>query len=279
MSASKTWFITGTSTGFGRILTEKLLERGDRVAATLREPARLDALRERHGERLWVQALDVTDANRIGPVVDAAFEAFGRIDVLVNNAGYAAFGAADELSDAQIRRQLDTNVLGSIRVTRAALPHLRAQGGGRILQVSSMGGQIALPGLCAYHASKWAIEGFFEAVVQDVASFGIEVTLVEPAGAHTNFIHGLDNATPLEVYEDTIVGTRRRALGSPSTYRLPLSPEKAVDAMIASVEQSPAPRRLVLGGGAYRLIHEALTARLAELEAQKEIAFAADDAQ
>ncbi|AJK50574.1 SDR family oxidoreductase [Burkholderia plantarii] len=273
----KTWFITGTSTGFGRILTEKLLARGDRVAATLRRPALLDALRERYGQRLWVETLDVTDTERVAPVVEAAFDAFGRIDVLVNNAGYAAFGAADELSDAQLRRQLDTNVLGSIHVARAALPRLRAQGGGRILQVSSMGGQIALPGLCAYHASKWAIEGFLEAVAQDVASFGIEVTLVEPAGAHTRFIHGLDHAQPLDVYADTIVGERRRALASPSTYRLPLSPEKAVDAMIASVDVSPAPRRLVLGGGAYQLIHAALGARLAELEAQREIAFGADD--
>ncbi len=271
----KTWFITGTSTGFGRILTEKLLENGDRVAATLRNPEQLDGLRERYGDRLWVSALDVTNSRQIDQVIDAAFNALGRIDVVVNNAGYAAFGAVDELSEEQIRRQLDTNVVGSILVTRAVIPRLRAQGGGRILQLSSMGGQIALPGLCLYHASKWAIEGFFESVIQDIASFNIEATLVEPAGAHTNFISSFDNAEPLDVYADTIIGERRRALASPN-YKLPLSPEKAVDAMIASVDVSPAPKRLALGSGAYNLMHKGLSDRLALLESQHDIAFAAD---
>jgi NAD(P)-dependent dehydrogenase (short-subunit alcohol dehydrogenase family) len=272
----RTWFITGTSSGFGRIMTEKLLERGDRVAATLRKPEQLRDLRERFGDRLRVAKLDVTDSNEVTKVVDAAFAEFERIDVVVNNAGYAAFGAVDELSEQQIRRQLDTNVVGSILVTRAAIPHLRAQGGGRILQISSMGGQIALPGLCLYHASKWAIEGFFEALVADVASFNIEATLVEPAGAHTNFIGSIDNAEPLAVYADTIVGERRRALASPKDYKLPLSPQKAVDAMIESVETSPAPKRLALGSGAYNLMHKGLSERLTSLEAQKDIAFAAD---
>lgn len=271
----RTWLITGTSTGFGRIMTEKLLAKGDRVAATLRKPELLEELRKQYGNRLWLSKLDVTDSKEVRRVVDAAFEAFGRIDVVVNNAGYAAFGAADELSEEQIRRQLDTNVVGSILVTRAVIPHLRAQGGGRILQMSSMGGQIALPGLCLYHASKWAVEGFFESVIQDIAAFKIEATLVEPAGAHTNFIGSIDNAEPLEVYAETIVGERRRALASPN-YKLPLSPEKAVDAMIASVDVSPAPKRLTVGSGAYNLMHKALTERLALLESQREIAFGAD---
>ena len=253
----RTWFITGTSTGFGRIMTEKLLAKGDRVAATLRKPELLAELHEQYGDNLWIEKLDVTDSKEVSKVVDAAF------------------GAPDELSEEQIRRQLDTNVVGSILVTRAVIPHLRAQGGGRILQMSSMGGQIALPGLCLYHASKWAVEGFFESVIQDVAAFKIEATLVEPAGAHTNFIGSIDNADPLEVYSDTIVGERRRALASPN-YKLPLSPEKAVDAMIASVDVSPAPKRLTVGSGAYNLMHKALTERLALLESQKDIAFGAD---
>lgn len=122
-----------------------------------------------------------------GRVVDDAFGQMGRIDVVVNNAGYGLFGAAEELSEEEIRLQLDTNVIGSISVTRAASPHLRVQGGGRILQMSSMGGQIALPGLSLNHASKWAIEGFFEAVIHEVADFNIKITLIEPSGARTEF--------------------------------------------------------------------------------------------
>lgn len=159
-----TWFITGTSSGFGRILSERLLARGDRVAATLRKPEALDDLKARYGEHLWVAPLDVTDTAAIRNVVDQAFSDLGRIDVIVNNAGYALFGAAEEVTDEQIRRQLETNLVGSIQVVRAALPHLRAQGGGRILQMSSEGGQISYPNFSLYHASKWGVEGFIEAV-------------------------------------------------------------------------------------------------------------------
>jgi NAD(P)-dependent dehydrogenase (short-subunit alcohol dehydrogenase family) len=272
----KTWFITGTSTGFGRILTENLLARGDRVAATLRKPELLDKLKEKYGDCLWVAALDVTDSEAIRTVIGRAFSALGRIDVTVNNAGYALFGAVEELTDAQIRHQLDTNVIGSIQVTRAAIPYLRGQGGGRILQVSSMGGQIGLPGLSMYHASKWAIEGFFESVIQDVISFGIEITLVQPAGARTNFVStSLVSGDALDVYADTIVGARRRAYAS-GDYNPTLDPAKAVDAMIRSADSSPAPKRLTLGAGAYKLVHAALTERLAALEAQQDIAFEAE---
>ena len=134
---TRNWFITDTSSGFGRALTENLLARGDRVAATVRKVSALEDLKARYGEQLWVAALDVTDTDSVRSVVDQAFAETGRIDVIVNNAGYGLFGAAEEVSDDQIRHQIDTNVIGSIQVIRAALPHLRAQGGGRILQVSS----------------------------------------------------------------------------------------------------------------------------------------------
>jgi NAD(P)-dependent dehydrogenase (short-subunit alcohol dehydrogenase family) len=272
----KTWFITGTSSGFGRIMTENLLARGDRVAATLRKPEALADLERQYGDRLWIETLDVTDTAAVRRVIDKAFADLGRIDVVVNNAGYAVFGAAEELTDDQIRHQIDTNVIGSIQVTRAALPHLRAQGGGRILQLSSMGGQISLPALSLYHTTKWAIEGFFESVVQEVASFGIEATLVEPAGANTNFGHGsMVNAQPMDAYEETPVGVWRKARAEGS-YNPTLDPEKAVQAMIDSVDLHPAPRRLLVGRQAYDLVHQALAERLAALEAQKDIAFAAD---
>jgi len=273
---TKTWFITGTSSGFGRILTEKLLVRGDRVAATLRKPEALADLKRQYGDRLWIETLDVTDTAGVRRVVDKAFADLAHIDIVVNNAGYAVFGAAEELTDAQIRHQIDTNVIGSIQVTRAALPHLRAQGSGRILQLSSMGGQLSFPALSLYHATKWAIEGFFESVIQEVAPFGIEVTLVEPAGADTNFGHGsMINAQPMDVYEETPVGAWRKARVS-GGYNPTLDPEKAVQAMIDSVDVQPAPRRLLVGSQAYDLVHQALTERLATLEAQKDIAFAAD---
>lgn len=271
----KTWFITGTSAGFGRLLTEKLLLRGDRVAATLRKPETLDDLKAHHGDRLWVAALDVTDTAAVRRVVDRAFGELGRIDVVVNNAGYALFGAGEEADDDQIRQQIDTNLIGSIQVIRAALPHLRTQGGGRILQVSSEGGQIAYPNFSYYHTTKWAIEGFVEAVAQEVAPFHIEFTLVEPGPAKTNFGGGLVHAAPLAVYEDTPAGDMRRALTNGS-FAVKGDPDKMVQAMLDSVDHTPAPRRLTLGRDAYAKIRAVLVDRLAVLDAQKDIAFSTE---
>ena len=272
---SKTWFITGTSSGLGRGLTEALLARGDRVAATLRHPAALDALKARHGERLWTATLDVSDAAAVRSVVDRAFGALGRIDVVVSNAGYALFGAGEEVSDDQIRHQIDTNLIGSIQVIRAALPHLRAQGGGRILQLSSEGGQIAYPNFGLYHATKWGIEGFVEAVAQEVAPFGIEFTLVEPGPTRTNFNAGLVSPPPMAVYDDTPAGEVRRAVAGGS-FPLLGDAGKVVGAMIAAVDIRPAARRLTLGSQAYAGIHAALSDRLAALDAQKAVALSTD---
>ena len=210
----KTWFITGTSSGFGRILTEKLLARGDRVAATLRKANALDDLKSRYGDRLWIAPLDVTDLDAVREVVDRAFAELGRVDVVVNNAAYALFCAGEEASDEQIRQQISTNLLGSMGVIRAALPHLRAQGGGRILQISSEGGQIAYPNFSFYHATKWGIEGWVEAVALEVAPFNIEFTIVEPGPAKTNFGGGLVSAEPMAEYENTPAGEVRRAVTS-----------------------------------------------------------------
>jgi NAD(P)-dependent dehydrogenase (short-subunit alcohol dehydrogenase family) len=185
--SQRTWFITGISGGFGRHMTEQLLECGDRVAGTARKLEAVDDLKMRYGDQLWLASLDLTDTPAIHRVVNAAFAGFGRIDVIVNSAGYGLLGAVEELSDEQIIHQINTNLIGSIQVVRAALPHLRAQCGGRILQLSSMGGQTAFPGLSLYHTTKWAIEGFFESTAQDIAPFNIQTTLVEPGGARTGF--------------------------------------------------------------------------------------------
>ena len=272
---SKTWFITGTSSGFGRAMTEQLLARGDRVAATLRK---LDALRDlqaQAGDRLWTAALDVTDAAAVRQVVDAAFEALGRIDVIVNNAGYGLLGAAEEVSDEQIRHQIDTNVIGSIQVIRAALPHLRAQGGGRVLRVSSEGGQIAYPHFSLYHTSKWAIEGFVEAVAQETAPLGIEFTIVEPGAVKTDFASNIVSAPPMAAYEDTPSGAMRRMVAA-GEFVAPGDPAKIAKAMIDSVDRRPAPRRLALGSDAYAHVRAALIDRLAALEAQQGIALSTD---
>jgi NAD(P)-dependent dehydrogenase (short-subunit alcohol dehydrogenase family) len=273
---SKTWMITGVSSGFGRLMTEQLLARGDRVAGTVRKADVMDDLRARYGDRLWLAELDMTDLPAIRPTVDRAFAELGPIDVVVSNAGYGLFGAAEELTDEQVDHQLATNLEGPIRLIRAALPHLRAQGGGRIIQLSTYGGQATLPGGSLYHAGKWGIEGFCDAVAQEVAAFGIGLTIVEPGGARTNFRFGNSRIGPaLEAYENTPAGMTRKILAD--TSRQPIGDAaKMAEVILASADQNPAPRRLVLGSDSYTVIERALTERLAAVQAQKELAFSTD---
>ncbi|WP_172327450.1 SDR family oxidoreductase [Mangrovicoccus sp. HB161399] len=273
----KTWLITGAASGFGRAMTEQLLERGDRVIATVRRPGSL-ALGHRN---LTVLHLDLTDAASIEAAVAAAF-ATGRIDVVVGNAGYGIFGAAEELDAAAIDRQIATNLTGAIAFIRAVLPHLRAQGGGRLLQVSSEGGQVAYPGFSAYHASKWGIEGFVEAVSQEVASFGIETLIVEPGPTPTEFIGAIDMAPTLTEYDATAVGMVRSSLrnladgNSSESFARLADLGRSVGAIIAAADAAAMPRRLALGSTAYGNIRAALAARLEELDAYREAALAAD---
>jgi NAD(P)-dependent dehydrogenase (short-subunit alcohol dehydrogenase family) len=270
------WFITGVNSGFGRLMTEKLLEHGENVAGTVRKTDSMKDLKARYGDRLWLANLDMTDAPAIQQVVDRAFTDLGRIDVIVSNAGYGLFGAAESLSDEQVIHQIGTNLLGPIRLVRAALPHLRKQSGGRIIQLSTYGGQAALPGGSLYHASKWGVEGFFDSMSQELAPFKIGVTIVEPGGARTNFrFGGAQVGRKMEAYEGTPAGMVHRMLED--TSRLPLGdPAKMVQIMIDSVGQDPAPKRIVLGSDAYSAIHKALTERLEGLEAQRELAFSTD---
>ena len=190
------WLITGVNRGFGRHMTEQLLARGDRVAGTVRKMDAMNDLKTKYGDLLWLAHLDMINTPAVRQVVNKAFANLGKIDVVVNNAGYGLFGAAEELTDEQIIHQINTNLIGSIQVVRTALPHLRGQGGGRIIQVSTYGGQVALPGGSLYHAGKWKIEGFIDAVGQEVAPFNIGVTIVEPGGARTEFRFGSSQARP-----------------------------------------------------------------------------------
>jgi NAD(P)-dependent dehydrogenase (short-subunit alcohol dehydrogenase family) len=184
---TRTWFITGASKGFGREWTEAALGRGDRVAATARRLETLDALVDAYGDNVLPIQLDVTDRDGDFAAVQRAAGHFGRLDVVVNNAGYGQFGMIEELAEDEVRSQLETNVFGALWVTQAALPIMRAQGSGHIIQVSSIGGITAFPGIGAYHASKWALEAFSQALSQEVADFGIHVTLIEPGGYSTDW--------------------------------------------------------------------------------------------
>ena len=202
--SQRTWFITGVSSGFGRQITEQLLERGDKVVGTVRDTGKITDLLKRYPEAFHAEVLDVTDTGEIRKVVDSAFVQFGRIDVIISNAGYGLFGAAEELSDDQVEHIVATNLVGSIQLIRAALPHLRNRGGGRIIQISSYGGQVASPGNSMYHATKWGIKGFVEAVAQEVAPFGIGMTIVEPGGARTEFRYGSAQVAKLmPIYNET----------------------------------------------------------------------------
>lgn len=271
----KTWFITGASAGLGRLMTEKLLGRGDRVVATLRRAGALDDLAIRYGDHLRIVTLDVTDTAAVRATIGDAFRAMGKIDLIVSNAGYGLFGAAEEISDAQIDRQIATNLTGSIQVIRASLPHLRNQGGGRIMQVSSEGGQIAYPNFSLYHATKWGIEGFVEAVAQEVAPFGIEFILVEPGPTGTSFAAGMDDAVPMQVYDDTPAGAVRRGIADGS-FPIKGDAAKCVDAMIAAADAQQPALRLALGSAAYASITTALADRLEKIEKQREVAMSAD---
>ena len=272
---TRNWLITGTSNGLGRILMEKLLGRGDRVVATVRKADALADLPTQHAERLLVVTVDMTDTAGLRRTVDEAFARFGRIDVIVSNAGYGLFGAAEELTDAQIDQQIATNLVGSIQLIRAALPYLRAQGGGRILQVSSEGGQIAYPGFSVYHASKWGIEGFIEALSQEVAPFGIDFVLVEPGPTRTNFGAGLVQAKPLPDYAGKPADQLRQAFIN-GTFPIKGDAVRTVDAIIAAADAKHPALRLTLGSTAYNSISKALRDRQQNLQAQREIAYSAD---
>ena len=266
-----TWFVTGASRGFGRELAEQLLARGDRVAATLRRPGQLDDLTAEYGDRLWVRALDVTDTGQMRRVVREAFADLGRVDVVVSNAGYGVFGAAEDLTDAQVEAVISTNLTASIQLARAVLPYLRAQGGGLLMQMSSMGGQIAFPAFSMYHATKWGIEGFYEALAVEVEPFGIRTMLVEPGMIRTTFYQAATRVPDVPAYQDTPVD--RDAL---PTEEMPGDQAKVVAAMIDAALSPDPPRRLLLGSDAYRLVHAALAGRIADVEAQQDLASTTD---
>jgi len=274
--SQRTWFITGVSSGFGRELTKQLLERGDRVVGTVRDTGKVADLREQYPETFRAEVLDVTDTAAIREVVERSFAQLGRIEVIISNAGYGLFGAAEELSDKQVEQIVATNLVGPIQLIRAALPYLRAQGGGRVIQISSYGGQVAFPGNSMYHATKWGIEGFVESVAQEVASFGIGMTIVEPGGARTEFRYGsAQMAELMPIYDETPAHSFLRML-DPKNGLAPGDPARMAARIIESVDLEPAPLRMVLGSQALESTLTTLRKRIASFEAQTELAASTD---
>jgi NAD(P)-dependent dehydrogenase (short-subunit alcohol dehydrogenase family) len=264
---SKVWFITGTSKGFGRIWAEAALQRGDRVAATARRPETLADLADRYGDQVLPMGLDVTDKAAVDDAVAQAHTHFGRLDVVVNNAGYGLFGTIEEVSEEQARAQIETNLLGALWVTKAALPILREQGSGHIIQVSSIGGVNAFPTVGLYHASKWGLEGFSQALAQEVAEFGIKVTIVEPTGYSTDWAgpSGV-RAERLPAYEQ--VWERRAAMRAAANVG---DPEATGPAILEIVDADEPPLRFFLGDGPFEMIKGEYAKRLAEWEAWNDL--------
>jgi NAD(P)-dependent dehydrogenase (short-subunit alcohol dehydrogenase family) len=269
--AVRHWFITGASGGLGRHLTEHALQQGDRVTATVRRPAALDDLREAYGDRLTVDILDVTRPADVNEVIDRTL-ASGPVDIVVNNAGYGVVGATEEMTVEQIRDQVETLLLAPMLITRAFLKPMREQGGGRIIQISSMGGQIGSPVFSSYHAGKWGLEGFTEGVSREVSDYGIHFTLVEPGATRTAFASALRNTPETAAYRENAVGQMRRWLEATDDSVLTGDPAKLAAAIYNTTRRPIPPLRLTLGADAYDAIHTALTERLAALEAQKDLA-------
>ena len=244
----KVWFITGTSRGFGRQWAIAALDRGDTVAATARDTATLEDLVEHYGDRLLPIRLDVTDRDADFAAVKQAHDHFGRLDIVVNNAGYGQFGFVEELSEQEARDQIETNVFGALWITQAALPYLREQRSGHIIQVSSIGGITAFPNVGIYHASKWALEGFSQSLAQEVAPFGVRVTLVEPIGYSTDWGgSSAKHAKRLPGYAQVHAATdaeRGRRWSKPG------DPNASAAALLKVVDAQEPPLRVFFGGSA-----------------------------
>ena len=271
---SRTWLITGVSSGFGNEMTKQLLEKGDTVIGTVRSTGKVQELIELYPDTFDCQILDVTDIEHIHSFIPEMFDKHGRIDVVVNNAGYGLFGAAEELDYENIQKILDTNLTGSIMIIHDSLPFMRKQGGGRIIQLSSYGGQVAFAANSMYHAAKFGIEGFCESVAQEVAKYNIGITIVEPGGARTEFRYGSAHVANLMPEYDHVHGFLNML--DPAKGLAPGDPAKMAARMIESVEKEPAPLRMVLGSQALRATIERLEERIADYRTQTELAASTD---
>ena len=273
---SKVWFITGTSKGFGRVWAAAALELGDRVAATARDTGTLQDLVERHGDAILPIELDVTDKAAVDAAVAQAHDRFGRLDVVVNNAGYGLFGTVEEVTEEQARAQIETNLFGALWVTKAALPYLRAEGSGHIIQVSSIGGVQAFPTLGLYHASKWGLEAFSQSLAAEVAGFGIKVTIVEPTGYTTDWAGPSSvQAEHIAAYDGIREAREQQRAAAPAGRG---DPQATGPAILEIVDAEDPPLRVFFGIGPLDIIRAEYAQRIATWEQWDDLSRAAHGA-
>lgn len=274
--AGKVWFITGTSTGFGRLLAEKVLEAGGKVLATARKLDQIADLKQRYPETARTFALDVTKPEQIAAVAKEATAAFGRVDVLVNNAGYGIAGGIEETTEAEFMPVFETNVFGLIRVTRAFLPQFRKQRSGHILNLSSVAGLAGNPGWGYYNASKFAVEGFSEALAGELAPLGVHVTIIEPGPFRTDFLgrSGVEAANRISDYDETVGKTREYFNSQAGKQRG--DPQKAVEAMMEVAASPNPPLHLILGAFAYNRFKQKLEQWQREMQQYEPVTLGAD---
>jgi len=266
----RTWLITGVSSGFGNEMTKQILANGERVIGTVRNAKKVKGLAEKYPDTFDCQILDVTDVTAVHRMVSDAFDKYDKIDVVISNAGYGLFGCAEELLDAEVDHIIATNLTGSIQLIRSVLPYMRLQGGGRIIQISSYGGQVAYPANSMYHATKFGIEGFCEAVAQEVEQFNIGLTIIEPGGARTEFRY--DSAKVANLMPEYELCHGFLNMLDASRGLAPGNPAKMAQCIIESVDKNPAPLRMVLGSQALKATIERLEERIADYKNQQEFA-------
>jgi len=273
---SKVWLVTGSASGLGRSIAEAVLAVGDRLVATARDPRRLDDLVKQHGDRVRSAALDVVDEAAAQAAVQVAMDAFGRLDVVVNNAGYGDIAPFEQLSSERFKAVVDTNFYGVVNVTRAALPIMRQQRSGWILQISSVGGRLALPGSTAYHAAKWAVGGFTESLAQEVAPFGVKVCALEPGGMRTNWGARANKDTPelLPDYESS-VGAVAKALQSVWGQETS-DPARVAQVILRLAASDRLPAHLLLGSDAVQYARQAEAARATDADQWRDLSVSTD---
>ena len=272
----KVWLVTGASTGFGRELVEYLLARGERVVATARKVEGLTDLGTRYPDHALVAAMDVTDQKQVDAAVGVAVKWFGRIDVLVNNAGYGMVGAVEESAADEFRPMFETNVFGLIRVTQAVLPQMREQGSGHIVNLSSIGGLVATPGFGLYNATKFAVEGLSEALAAEVKPLGITVTIVEPGPFRTKFLGKAGGEAQRSIPEYDQTSGKMRAYYTEQDGKQPGDPQKAVEAIVKAVEAEHPPLHLLLGASTIPRVKAKIEALQNDLAAWESTTLGAD---
>ena len=273
---SKVWLVTGSASGLGRNIAEAVLASGDRLIATARDPRRLEDLVEKYGDQVRTAPLDVADEAAAYAAVQAAVNAFGRLDVVVNNAGFGDIAPFEQLSPARFKAVIDTNFYGVVYMTRAVLPVMRKQKSGCILQISSVGGRLARPGNSPYHAAKWAVGGFTESLAQEVAPFGVKVCALEPAGIRTNWGVRANQNTPdlLPDYEPSVgavVATLKSYWGNETS-----DPAKVAQVVLRLAASDRLPAHLLLGSDAVQYAGQAEATRAADAQHWREVSVSTD---